>query len=78
MTTPTPCHGEDRKAYRFAMRHDVFAICDECAEYLTRAGLTLIPVERRTRAVPVVKERRRFVPRWLRGLTAREMTERAA
>jgi hypothetical protein len=72
------CRGADQRAFRLAMRRDVFTACRDCAAWLTSQGLTLIPVERRSASVPVASDRRRFVPPWLRNLTARDETGAAA
>jgi hypothetical protein len=72
------CAGRDQRAYRFAMRRDIFTACADCASYLMGQGLTLVPVERRVAVVPVAADRRRFVASWIRNLVAKDTTGRAA
>lgn len=59
------CAGKDQAAYRIAMRQTVIVLCADHRAWAEGQGLTLIPVERRTQAVPVSVNRRRVA--WLRG-----------
>lgn len=70
------CRGGARSAYKLAMRREIVRICDDCRVELSREpmGLTFIPWDERVHAVPVEQDRRRFVPRWLANLTAKELT----
>lgn len=70
------CAGVDQRAFRFAMRHDVFTACADCAAWLTSQGMTLIPVERRTRVEPVATDRRARAARWIHNLRGRDETGR--
>ena len=69
------CNGTDLMPVRFGLRRDYSVVCSGCRSTdLYRSAMT---VERRQRAVPVSTDRRRFVPAWLRGLKARDLTDHA-
>lgn len=68
------CNGTDQRAFRIAMTQRVIVACVKDAAYLEGQGLTLISIERRTAAVPVATERRRFTAPWRRRDLARDLT----
>lgn len=68
------CQGRDQQAYRVAMTQRVIVACAEHRAYLEAEGITLVPVDRRSQAVPVARDRRRWLPTWRRNAAAKDMT----
>lgn len=63
--------GLDLRPVRIGLRPELLILCSGCRLAAATDGLVRI-VERRSVDLPVTHDRRRFVPAWLRGLTARE------
>lgn len=68
----TACTGADLRPVRFGLSRAVSVVCEGCRS--TNLYQSAMVTERRVVAVPVAKDRRRFVPAWLRGLTAIDRT----
>lgn len=66
------------RPYAYALARRTTLLDDGCAKQLFQIGMGLTPIERRVADIPVADDRRRFVPAWLRHLTARDETGRFA
>lgn len=68
----TACDGTDLRPVRFGLSRTLSVVCAGCRS--TNLYVSAYVVERRTAAVPVTADRRRFVARWVRSLTAVDRT----